>query len=183
MKYSYTPDLTYDENRRTITWIEEECEPENVPAEELEAAKTEWQSAGFPLEDLGYVDRVVWVFPAKFEICDDCDGRGRTLNENLRGAFTQSEFYECFDDEESQAEYWRGGDGIYGVECKTCGGKRVQMQIDGYALEPIDETNPTFQQRAYIRFRAACDDARRWDRAARREQEMEARMLGEWDGD
>lgn len=68
--------------------------------------------------------------PAKWEVCPDCGGNGRTLNENLRGAFTAEEFEACFDDEESREQYARGGDGIYGVDCKTCKGRTTVAVVD-----------------------------------------------------
>lgn len=68
--------------------------------------------------------------PAKYEVCWDCDGEGTTLNENLRGAFTYEEFHDCFDDEESQEEYFKGGKGIYGVTCKTCHGRTTVLTPD-----------------------------------------------------
>ena len=68
--------------------------------------------------------------PAKYEVCWDCEGEGKTLNEILRGAFTSEEFNDCFDDDESRAEYFKGGKGCYGVTCKTCKGRTTILAPD-----------------------------------------------------
>lgn len=68
--------------------------------------------------------------PAKYAVCTDCEGVGKTLNENLRGGFTQEQFDECFDDEDSKSEYRKGGHGIYGVTCKTCKGRTTVLVPD-----------------------------------------------------
>ena len=75
-------------------------------------------------------DEEIILVPATYEVCWDCEGEGKTLNENLRGAFTQDQFYECFDDEESRLEYRKGGKGIYGVPCKTCKGRTTIAEPD-----------------------------------------------------
>jgi hypothetical protein len=70
------------------------------------------------------------VVPAHYEVCYDCEGEGSTLMESLRGAFTQEEFEDCFDDDESKEEYMRGGKGRYGVTCKTCAGRTTVLVPD-----------------------------------------------------
>lgn len=75
-------------------------------------------------------DEEVVEVPAKYEVCWDCRGEGKTLNENLRGAFTHEEFHDCFDDDESVEEYRKGGNGIYGVTCKTCHGRTTILAPD-----------------------------------------------------
>lgn len=74
---------------------------------------------GDPLE-------VELVVPARWEVCGDCDGHGSTLRESLRGGFTESEFNECFDDEESREQYFMRG-GIYDEQCKTCRGRTTVL--------------------------------------------------------
>lgn len=80
-----------------------------------------------PTIDFTYTDEhgedVTAQVPAAWKVCHDCDGEGRTLNENLRGAFTEDEFKECFATAEDRAEYMKRGHGIYGVACKTCKGR------------------------------------------------------------
>ena len=86
--------------------------------------------------ECGSDDHHVVNLPAKNEVCPDCEGEGRTLNENLRGGFSSEEFAECFEDDESRAEYRKGGHGIYGVPCKTCKGNRVVPVVDAARCDP-----------------------------------------------
>ena len=93
------------------------------------------------------------VLPAEYVVCWDCEGRGRTLTENLRGAFTETEFFECFDDEYSREQYFLGGSGIYGAVCKTCDGKRVTLEIARAKLTPeqvrfVEELDEQEEERA-----------------------------------
>lgn len=68
------------------------------------------------------------TFPSKKAVCPDCGGHGRVLNGNIRyHAYTQDDMDE---DPEFAKEYMRGGDGIYGVTCPTCGGRNVVDVID-----------------------------------------------------
>lgn len=67
--------------------------------------------------------------PAKFAVCDECDGHGTHLADGLRGvAFTQEQFNECFD-EDAAREYFKKG-GSYDVRCKVCAGDRVMRVVD-----------------------------------------------------
>lgn len=75
-------------------------------------------------------ETVIVEVPAEYVVCWDCEGEGKTLNENLRGAFTQEEFDRCFEDKDSKAEYKKGGQGIYGVTCKTCKGRTTILAPD-----------------------------------------------------
>lgn len=109
--------------------------------------------------------------PARYDVCPDCEGKGTTLNENLRGAFTAREFYECFDDEESRAEYFKGGDGIYGVPCKTCEGKRVVPVVDEKACD----------EALLKKYRDHVESEERYERERRAEIQMEERALGNRD--
>lgn len=110
------------------------------------------------------------TFPARHEVCTDCDGHGTTLAPSLRGAFTASEFNECFDDEESRAAYFERG-GRYDVTCETCGGLRVTVEIDREAIQSgID---------AELKRQLACFDAwrlenARWERERAAERSMGA---------
>ena len=83
-------------------------------------------------------EEVVHELPAKWVVCHDCRGEGRTLNENLRGVFTHEEFMECFDDEDSRMEYMKGGSGIYGVPCKTCNERTTVAEVDWKTLRARD---------------------------------------------
>ena len=93
------------------------------------------------------------VLPAEYVVCWDCEGEGRTLSESLRGAFTRSEFDECFDDDDSREQYFLGGRGIYGAVCKTCEGKRVTLEIARAKLTPeqvrfVEELDEQEEERA-----------------------------------
>ncbi len=110
-------------------------------------------------------DEVELVLPARWGVCDDCDGQGTTLRESLRGAFTQSEFEEVFDDEESQAEYFRHG-GIYDVQCKTCHGRTTVLVPDMDHSSVTDAMRASFEAYQTDREESARYD--REDRATRR---------------
>ena len=83
-------------------------------------------------------EEVTHHLPAKWVTCPDCRGEGRTLTENLRCAFTESVFNDCFEDEDSKREYMKGGHGIYGVPCKTCNGRTTVPEVDWDALRAQD---------------------------------------------
>lgn len=75
-------------------------------------------------------DEITVQLPSINAVCHDCDGEGVTLNENLRGGFTHEQLHECFDEDESFAEYKKGGHSIYGVTCKTCKGNKVVAELN-----------------------------------------------------
>lgn len=70
-------------------------------------------------------DRSAWM------ICPTCSGEGHHAKE--LGSFTQSEFYECFDDEESRERYFAGG---YDKVCNVCHGSG---KIRESQLEEVDK--------------------------------------------
>lgn len=68
--------------------------------------------------------------PAKRIVCTECGGTGFVLAGGLRGeSFTESEFYETFEDPEDRAEYFRPG-GKYDTQCDLCHGKNVIVVVD-----------------------------------------------------
>lgn len=97
------------------------------------------------VQALGDVDsfEVTTKFPAKFEVCDLCNGKGSHVNPSIDagGISEDDEFWEDdqddeyeWDDEASDAynkkmssRYARGD---YDVPCNQCGGKRVVLGID-----------------------------------------------------
>lgn len=108
--------------------------------------------------------------PARYVVCDDCEGHGTTLNENIRQhAYTAEEFRESFDEEEA-AEYFKRG-GRYDVPCKTCKGARVVLDIDEDACGP--ESTAAYRKQQEEKAQADAEWAH--------EQRMERRMLGDWD--
>ena len=65
------------------------------------------------------------TFPAKFEVCGTCDGRGTHVNPSIdAGGITQQEFD---DDPQFRADYFGGA---YDVKCAECHGQRVKPEID-----------------------------------------------------
>jgi hypothetical protein len=78
----------------------------------------------------GEGEEVELTFPAKMEVCNECGGEGYVLRGGLRGeAFTQSEFYEAFEDPEDREEYFKPG-GRYDEVCDTCHGNNVVPVVD-----------------------------------------------------
>lgn len=89
-------------------------------------------------------------FPAKFEVCDRCEGHGTHLTPRIREhAYTAAEFYESFEDEESRAEYFKRG-GAYDVTCESCKGQRV--------ISVVDEAQLTEEQKSVFAQWLADDD-------------------------
>jgi RecJ-like exonuclease len=68
--------------------------------------------------------------PARYEVCDRCEGHGCHLTPSIgEHAYSMEEFHEAFDDEEDRAEYFKRG-GRYDVPCEECKGKRVVLVLD-----------------------------------------------------
>ena len=67
--------------------------------------------------------------PAKFIVCQNCEGHGTVLNPSMAGhCYTQDEFNDAFDDEDDRAAYFTRG-GKYDVQCQLCKGKNVVLVI------------------------------------------------------
>jgi RecJ-like exonuclease len=65
------------------------------------------------------------VFPARYEVCDRCDGKGTHTNPAIDGnGISPEEFREDPDFEEA---YFRGD---YDVSCSVCHGQRVVAVVD-----------------------------------------------------
>ena len=69
---------------------------------------------------VGYLDGQ--EFPAKFEVCDLCDGRGTHVNPPIDSHGLSG---EDFAEDPEFAEDCRSG--VYDVECARCGGRRVVL--------------------------------------------------------
>lgn len=67
---------------------------------------------------------------AKYEVCDTCNGRGKTVNPSIDGNGISSDQFD--EDPEFARSYFRGD---YDVTCRTCEGKRVVLVVD-------EENNP-----------------------------------------
>lgn len=86
-------------------------------------------------EGQGDVEESEHEFPARFEVCGDCEGEGTHLHPAIREhAYTSEEW--SGEDDDFREEYMRGGRGIYGVQCETCGGRRVVPVVDERRLTP-----------------------------------------------
>lgn len=70
------------------------------------------------------------VFPAKFEVCPRCKGRGKHVNPAIDGNGISAEEFE--EDPEFADAYMAG---VYDVTCHECGGDRVVAVIDEKRLD------------------------------------------------
>lgn len=67
--------------------------------------------------------------PARFEVCPDCEGTGRTLHASLRDHAYSREDFDA--DPDFEAGYFGGR---YDVQCPTCVGLRVVSVPDPDSL-------------------------------------------------
>ena len=86
-----------------------------LPATEARMTVIHWERVG----DDG--DLAVVEVPAKFVVCPECQGEGRTLARVFRGELDG----DLQDDPNFMREYRKGGAGIYGCSCGKCDGRRV----------------------------------------------------------
>lgn len=111
-------------------------------------------------------DEESFELPARFEVCDRCQGHGTHLNPSIgEHAYTWQEFNESFD-EEGRAEYFRHG-GIYDVTCEECRGARVVKVVDleACARSPeLTEALRLYDEKLELEARYAREEAaeRRW---------------------
>jgi len=72
-------------------------------------------------------------FPAKYEVCETCNGKGKHVNPSIDShGITASEFAE---DPDFREEYMSGA---YDVPCYECEGKRVVPRVDEEACKGTD---------------------------------------------
>ena len=69
--------------------------------------------------------------PTKFEVCGQCEGRGKSSA--YLGAFTRDDFED--EGPEFEEDYFAGR---YDRACETCGGKRVVEVVDREKLSKAD---------------------------------------------
>lgn len=74
-------------------------------------------------EEGEYTEEV--FFPAKYEVCSRCQGRGVHDHPAFANGITSSEWDEC--DEDDRESYMRGD---YDVRCSECDGERVVLVVD-----------------------------------------------------
>ena len=70
---------------------------------------------------------VVHAFPARFEVCPTCDGKGTHTNPSIDAGGYYPE------DEDDLDAYVSG---VFTQTCGTCHGKRVVLEIDRRASDP-----------------------------------------------
>jgi len=75
------------------------------------------------------------ALPARFEVCDRCEGHGMHLSPSIgEHAYSAEEFAESYDEDEAAEYFTRGG--MYDVTCLDCGGARVVAVVDETACPP-----------------------------------------------
>lgn len=120
--------------------------------------------------DKGEGDEPVTVeLPAHWEICDRCDGDGKS-SAHL-GSFTREDFDE---DPDFMEDYM---DGQYDITCEACKGSGKVLEID-------EERCTTDEQKAALQ---RMQEEAEYRRESFRERKAESLMLGEstlrdWDG-
>jgi len=101
------------------------------------------------------------TFPAKYEVCNLCHGKGKHVNPSIDAdGISAEEFYE---DPEFAEEYMSG---TYDVPCYRCEGTRVEPVIDEEAIKQGSEQLQLDYARLqdYLKDRAdsyACEEAER----------------------
>lgn len=79
-------------------------------------------------------ETVTHEFPARFEVCPTCDGKGTHVNPSIDASgYYPDEDEDYYDDGEDGSPYERV---VYDVPCGTCSGKRVVLEIDRRAADP-----------------------------------------------
>lgn len=73
----------------------------------------------------------VITLPAKYVVCSDCEGTGKSSA--YLGAFTQTDMFEMGED--FMDDYMRGH---YDRPCEECKGDRVVLEVDEEKADPLD---------------------------------------------
>ena len=100
------------------------------------------------------------TFPAAYEVCGICEGKGRYVNPNIdRNGLDPNEYDYAF-----MEDYMNG---VYDITCRRCGGDRVVLEIR-------DEVIPLGRElEIYNLYVSELEDA--WESI----REMQAEMLAE----
>jgi hypothetical protein len=76
-------------------------------------------------------DEIEVKFPAKYEVCDRCEGKGKHVNPAIDGNGLSREDFD-----EAGPEFFEDYmSGVYDVTCYECKGERVVLVIDEDAVE------------------------------------------------
>ena len=70
--------------------------------------------------------------PAKFELCNTCEGKGKMVNPSIDSHGLSAEDFD--DDPDFRENYFSG---MYDIPCNECGGRRVSAEPD-YERMPKD---------------------------------------------
>lgn len=107
-------------------------------------------------------EEIEFEFPAKYEVCQVCCGRGTHVNPSIDAhGISAEEFHE---DPDFAEDYHRG---TFDVTCYACHGARVVPEIDHDSCKWTDEL-----KKAYEKF----EDYQVGVAQSRREEEYERRM-------
>lgn len=120
-------------------------------------------------EDNNGVEHIIEI-PAMWAICENCDGEGKHMQNDMRShAYTPEEFYEEFDDEEQVDMYFNGG---FDVACDECRrrGKIIVVNVEVFAAQKPE-------------LYAIWEQERRGEAASEREHEAERRAERYLSGD
>lgn len=99
--------------------------------------------------------------PAKYEVCERCQGEGKHVNPSIDGNGISREDFD--QDPDFEEAYFRGD---YDVNCEECKGRTTVLEVDEAACKAqgLEKALEAYWQ------------ARRDDAAYRREVEAERRM-------
>lgn len=97
--------------------------------------------------------------PAKYEVCEACEGEGR---ECTLGAMTGDEYRELLDGDPDFPEDYKSG--VYDRQCSCCKGKRVVAHID---LERINDPVLKDKVEAHMAEEGEAAAERRYERQMR----------------
>ncbi len=121
-------------------------------------------------DDDGEETEETFTFPAKYEVCPECEGTGTELIEGLKGvAFTSEEFAECFDDDEDREAYFNPGS-HYHTSCSHCVGRTTVLVVN-------EEKLSAEEKKDYDRYQEVTEKKEREDSYFRSIERAE-RMMG-----
>lgn len=98
------------------------------------------------------------TLPAKFVVCDRCEGRGKHVNPSIDGNGISAEQFA--EDPDFKESYLRGD---YDVPCERCHGLRVVAVLNEERCSAQILKAYYKQQEAKARYQAECASERRWE--------------------
>ncbi|HVC17681.1 MAG TPA: hypothetical protein VNE18_10310 [Rhodanobacter sp.] len=104
-----------------------------------------------------YSDDTAYTVPAKFVVCQRCEGRGTHANPSIDGdGLTPEDF-----DEQGPDFYADYMSGVYDVRCDECVGKRVVLLVDFARMSAVERRAWDYSQAEEAAYRAIVDGERR----------------------